>query len=100
MANIKVSQSDWNSISDAEKKAIQDGLTKAGTLRPGDTIVGDPASTTVTPQWDPVGDLCRIGCDVAAGAGAAWCTANTAGAGLAVCLAAAEAVRQECRRHC
>lgn len=101
MADVKIDKSKWDALSDEEKRKITDGLIKAGTLKSGDNIVGDAVvGTSVQPAWDPVGDICRGACDVAAGVGAAWCTANTVGVGLIACLAAAEAVRNECRNHC
>lgn len=103
---ILVNEAQWNATSEDQKKAILQGLISTGSLKEGDEIVPDAdveafdPEKTIKIQWDPIGDICRIACDTAAGAAFAWCTANTAGAGLALCMAAAEAARQECRKHC
>lgn len=103
---ILVNSEQWSTISATEQARIKTGLVQAGAIKPDDEIVPDAnvapfdPNGTVTLLWDPIGDLCRIACDTAAGAAFAWCNANTGGAALAVCLAAAEAARQECRRHC
>jgi hypothetical protein len=107
MADIKVNKQQWDALSEQEQNAITDGLRSKGSLRDDDRIVGDPdvaafdEKSQLGPMWwNPIGDICRAGCDTVAAGAAAWCTANTAGAGLLVCLAAAEAARQECRSHC
>lgn len=106
MANVKVNQQQWNSISVTDQEAIINGLRKTGALKVEDSIVGDPTvplhdeHTHLELKWNPLNDLCKIACDTAAGAGFAWCAANTAGIATAACMAAAEAARNECRNHC
>lgn len=101
MAEVKVNKGQWDALGAQEQKQIQEGLVKSGAIREGDTIVGDTSvHATQHPQWNPIQDLCKAACDVAATSGAAWCAANTAGAATALCLAAAEAARQECRNRC
>lgn len=106
MADILVNSEQWNSISEEERKRITEGLRKVGALRAEDQVKGDPAvapfdeNTQFTPMWNPIKDVCKALCDTAAAAGVAWCTANTAGIGLAACLAAAEVARQGCRDRC
>lgn len=106
MADIKINKQQWDALSQEDQKAITDGLRSTGGLKIGDRIVGDPnvppfdENTQFAPMWNPIKDLCKAACDLAAGTAAAWCTANTAGAGLVVCLAAAEAARQECHNRC
>ena len=105
MADMLINKDEWDAVPPAEQKTILDGLIAAGTLKSGDRIVGDPgvpASTlrAVGDRWEPWKDLCKAGCDVVAGAGAAWCTVNTVGVGLIACLAAAEVVRNQCRDRC
>lgn len=98
MAKIPVPQARWDAVPEAERQKIEEGLRSVGALGADDHIApGDPS---LVAAWDPVGDLCRIGCDVAAGAALAWCTANTGGVATALCVAAAEAAREECKRHC
>ena len=101
MAELRVQG--WNSLSESDKAKITEGLIKIGSVRPGSPLVdagAAPSAANITAAWDPIGDLCRAACDVAAGAAAAWCTANTAGVATAVCFAAAAAAREECRKHC
>ena len=106
MADILVNEGQWKSLSKDEQDNITKGLRSTGAMKTGDQIVGSAASpvfdknTKMEPLWNPIEDLCKAACDVAAGAGAAWCTANTAGIALAACLAASEAARRECRKHC
>jgi hypothetical protein len=104
MSDITVSNQ-WDAISKDEQEKITNGLRSCGSLKPGDNIVSgstksfDPDSP-ISIQWDPIGDICRIGCDTAAGTALVWCDANTAGLGLIACVAAAEAIRQSCRNGC
>lgn len=106
MANIKVNDGQWNALSTDEQNAIIEGLITTKALEVGDKIVPDPnvqpftEATIMEPMWNPLNDLCKAGCDIAAAAAAAWCTANTAGIATAACLAAAEAARQACRDRC
>jgi len=105
MADLLINKDEWDAVPAAEQKAIIDGLIQAGTLRPGERVVGDPSvpastSRSAEDRWNPIKDICKIACDAAAGAGAAWCTANTVGVGLVACIAAAEVARQECRKRC
>lgn len=98
MTQIPVDKEAWDSISDEDKKKIENAFKKLHTIAPGDSFVG--GAKQIKPEWDPIGDLCRAGCDAAAAAAIAWCVANTGGAATAVCIAAAHAARDECRRHC
>lgn len=106
MANIAVNKEQFDSISNEEKEKIKKGLVDIGSLREEDEIVGDSSvatfdeNTQLEPLFNPIKDICKAACDVAAASAGAWCTANTAGAGLAVCLAAAESARRECRNRC
>lgn len=106
MTDILVNNQQWDSLSKDEQKEIVKGLRSTGAIKIGDRIVGDPnvppfdKNTQLEPMWNPIEDLCKAACDVAAASGAAWCTANTAGVALAACLAAAEAARRECRNRC
>lgn len=100
MSDIVVNQTLWDAVVPKERDLILAGLRKSGSFTDGDVIVPSVNPLAEKPNWDPIGDLCRAACDVAAGAALAWCDANTAGAGTALCIAAAEAAREECRRHC
>lgn len=99
MAKIKVDG--WDSISEEEKNSIKEGMVRSGAISDSDEIVsGEGEAVAKGPEWDPLCDICKVACDATATAAAAWCTANTAGTGLAVCLAAAESARRECRNRC
>ncbi len=106
MADISVNSAQWEALSAEEQKKITMGLQSTGAMKADDRIVGDPnvapftEDTELAPMWNPLKDLCKAGCDVAAATAAAWCTANTAGVGLVACLAAAEAARNVCRDRC
>ena len=99
MAKILVPQARWDAVPEAERKKIEEGLRSVGALAAADSLAPADGSVVVA-DWDPIGDICRVGCDVAAGAALAWCAANTGGVGTALCVAAAEAAREECKRHC
>lgn len=106
MADVKVNKQQWDALSAGEQTKITAGLVTTGALKAGDQIVGSAdaeafdAQTKFEPMWNPLGDICKALCDTAAAAGATWCIANTAGLGLPVCLAAAEAARNICRGRC
>lgn len=104
MADIKINQQQWDTLSEEDQKTITKGLRAIGALRIGDHIVGDPNIPPFDPKthlqpMDILKDLCKVACDVAAKNAEAWCYAN-AGPALPVCLAAAEAARQLCRDRC
>lgn len=106
MTDILVNKGQWDSLSKEDQDKIAKGLLDSGAIRDIDQIIGDASippideNTQLQPLWNPLKDLCKAACDVAAGAALAWCTANTAGVGLAVCIAAAEAARNECKNRC
>jgi hypothetical protein len=106
MTEIKINASQWNAISDDEKNKIIEGLRSTGALQAEDVIIGDEsvpeltAETVLQPMWNPLKDICKAKCDLDALAALAWCTANTAGLGLAVCLALAEEKRKKCKENC
>ncbi|MGZ3218580.1 hypothetical protein [Paracoccus sp. T5] len=106
MTDIPVNEAQWNAIAAAEQQKIEEGLRQTGAIKDGDRIVPDPnapemtADTTLDPMWNPLKDACKFACGVAAAAAAAWCTANTAGIGLAACMAAAESARRICEDRC
>lgn len=106
MANLLVNADQWNSISIEEQQKIVTGLRTVGSLKAEDNIVGDATTDPYDPdqritlEWNPIKDVCKIACDVAAGTAAAWCTANTVGVGFALCITAAELARNKCRDSC
>lgn len=106
MADILVNEEQWKSLSKDDQDKIEKGLLSTGAMKTGDQIVGDPAApvfdkdTEMEPLWNPIKDICKAACDVTAVLAVGWCTTNTAGLGLSVCLAAAEGIRRECRKHC
>ena len=106
MAEILVNKGQWDAVSSEERSRITEALRSSGAIREEDSIVGSPdveaftEDTQMEPMWNPIREPCKAACDVAATAAAGWCTANTAGVGLAACLAAAEAARRECRKRC
>jgi hypothetical protein len=98
MADIAVSANQWNEVSADERERIVQGLRQSGILGAEDKLV--PSGDIKAQGWNPIKDICKAACDVAAGTAIAWCTANTGGAATALCVAAAEAAREECKRHC
>ncbi|WP_372782886.1 hypothetical protein [Phenylobacterium sp.] len=100
MVAISVPKERWDAVSEAERRRIEEGLRGVGALGKDDSLSPEAAASLAVASWDPIKDLCNAACDVAAGAALAWCTANTGGAATALCIAATEAARQECKRHC
>jgi hypothetical protein len=106
MSEIKVNRAQWDAVAAGDQRKIVEGLKTAGALKPADVVIADsgvPAftrDTVMQPMWNPIKDLCKAGCDVAAAAAFAWCTANTAGVGLAACMAVANGAREACHRAC
>ncbi|MFN5516207.1 MAG: hypothetical protein ACK5CA_16070 [Cyanobacteriota bacterium] len=111
---IAIDASLFSAISDEEKTKIE-GILKNTTLLAKDGkfegeagLMADAQSMIADPQGfgdffeDLIDNLdaCKIGCDVAASAAAAACTAGTAGVGLAACLAGVEVARNACRSAC
>jgi hypothetical protein len=106
MADIRVNDRQWDAAGEAERNRIEKALRDNGALADGDRIVGSSdvppftADTELDPLWNPIKDICKAGCDVAAAAARGWCMVNTTGPALVACLGAVEAVRRECRRRC
>ncbi|WP_406609467.1 hypothetical protein [Agarivorans sp. JK6] len=106
MSDIKVNKGQWDSISTDEQNRITDALVDSGALKKGDKIIGSDSvpvfdeNTPMELSWNPLKDLCKAACDVAAATALAWCTANTGGVALAACIAATEATRRECKNRC
>ena len=124
MANICVNEEQWNAVPMDERELIITGLRATGALRSDDQIVGDPSVERFTsepelePMWNPLRGIqkvidkgkdfireaeragCKLACDATAAAACAWCTANTVGAGLVVCIGVAETARSKCRKGC
>lgn len=102
---IKIKATLWDALSVDEKDKITEIMKKMNSLDKGGSIVADPSA----PDADAQGffddfieriDPYKVGCDVAASAAEAACTAGTSGVGLAACLAAAQAARNACRSAC
>ncbi|ABM03214.1 hypothetical protein Ping_1396 [Psychromonas ingrahamii 37] len=106
MTDIKVNKEQWDAVSADEQQRITEGLIGTGVMQEGDRIIGSDSepkfdkNTLMEKGWNPLKDICKAGCDVAAGAALGWCTANTVGVGLVACIAAAEVARRECKKHC
>ena len=116
MATIKVNLNIWDKASEDEKAEVLYHLKKHNVLKEEDEIVGDPdtkAPDANTPlysatfgdvmlekgmKWNPLRDICKAACDVAAATATAACTAS--GPGLAACLIAIAAARSACRDAC
>lgn len=106
MTKIHVNAKQWNGISAEEKKAIVSGLRKVGSLGQHDEIVADEKSKPVRiPKTEKAkkaksAHLCKLACEAAAASAAAWCDANTVGAGYVACMAAAQVACDECIKKC
>ncbi|PER84894.1 hypothetical protein CN498_23425 [Bacillus thuringiensis] len=99
----------WKQVDSEEQIKIQQGLKEVGVLKEGQVIKGskfkpysekDELLNLDFSIGNVLKEPCKAACNVAAAAAAAWCTANTAGVGLAACLVAAEEGRKLCRDRC
>lgn len=103
MTDILVNKDQWDSLSAEDQERITKGIVDAGGIQADDTVVGDAATppfdenTVLQPMGNPLQGVGSVVCDVAATAAAAWCTANTGGIGLAVCMAIVEKGRTICK---
>lgn len=106
MANIRVNEAQWNQASEEERKSVTDLFQREGALEAGDQMIPDPSTPEFDPhktidlQWNPIKDACEMLCDGTALKIASECSLLTGGAAITLCLAGAEAFRQECRKHC
>ena len=106
MAEVKVNAEQWNALSNDDQNRIVEALRETGALRDEDQVVADPDTapfteeSTFEPMWNPIKDVCKMLCDSATAAAAAWCVANTGGVLLAACLAVAKVAQKECRKRC
>lgn len=111
---ISINEDQWNVLSSDEQERIVAAFRKAELIEQGDTIAGvrnapveeddkdgdENAVKKGMEGWNPKKEICKKVCDAAAASAAGWCTANTSGAGLVACLAAAEIARKKCRKRC
>lgn len=96
--DIKINDTEWNSLGGDEQKKIEEmvgGFFKGAKIVP-DTSV--PASG-VQAQAAPASVFCEIACSIAEAAAIAGCQALPPPAN-AVCVVAAKAAGDACRRAC
>lgn len=108
MKEIRISDGLWSEVDKSEQEKILKIIKESGFFEDGVNvkIVGDTnisAEDKVTlnievdrNEWFG----CKIVCDTAAAAAAAACTTVSSGVGVAACIAAANAAREECRDRC
>ena len=105
MADIRINADQWNALSSDEQNQITENLSRNGLLKGESRIIPDPyvealGEGDLRPAgWIPP-RICRALCDTAQTAAIAACVAETAGAGLIVCLAAAQIAGDACRGEC
>ena|ERR1700722_8318925 len=97
MADVKLNDKQWNSLSDAEKKKITEMMRQLKIIEKNDSFVSDSATHATTAVL--TNPFCTAACDVAEGAAVAACAVFT-GPAFAVCVAAAHAAGDLCRSRC
>lgn len=95
--DIKVNSEQWHALAPAQKAQIAQILRDAGTLKPGDRIVADPATAKV-PISNSENLACFAACDAAEAAAISACSGI--GAAAQICVGAARAGGDDCRRGC
>ena len=103
MANIEISASKWDAISDNEREQISEHLKKYKLLLDGDRIEGSPNISAPENEFslddlNPLKGACQGLCDIAAATAIGALTLS--GPALAVAVLAIDAARQECRNRC
>ncbi|WP_336486665.1 hypothetical protein [Methylobacterium nigriterrae] len=98
---IKVNANDWNGISDADREAIKEILSKSFKNDP--QIVTDPQVQSVTQAAGgavEVASICTTLCNVAQSAAEALCNKIGNPTAKQVCIVAAQTAGDVCRSKC
>jgi hypothetical protein len=103
MSELKLNANDWNALPKEDQAQIVKLLQKTGLLKPGDILKPDPtaaASRGAALSPEAVGGMfCKPLCDIGEAAAVALCAALPPPAN-AVCIAAAHAGGELCRKNC
>lgn len=113
MAEIKIAAELWDKLTDHQKGKIEGILLASGSMKSGDTIMGDAsiAHDPAMPAMQPFGlgipgvddvikAACKAACAAAAATAATACAGITDGIASAACYAAAAAAAEECGKRC
>jgi hypothetical protein len=100
---IKVNATEWNSLPKDDQKKIQTLLEYTGFLNGRMNITPDPTVRASAAGLGGVGaqpaGFCKIGCDIGEATAVAAC-AVLSGPAAPVCIAAAHAAAEICRKQC
>lgn len=102
MANIKVNDGTWKSLSAEDQTQIIKIMEKTRLLEAGSSIVPDPNEPVPAQEFLDFG-WCKFGCDAIQGAATTACaliTGPAAPVAIAVCMAVAQAAGDACRGEC
>ncbi|MFN9053899.1 MAG: hypothetical protein ACK54D_07565 [Pseudanabaena sp.] len=101
MAEIKINAGVWSSVSDEDKAKITEIMRKTNLISEGDSFSPDVSLTKETPEVEPLGIWCEIGCKTAYALAVTACQAliETPPAYVA-CLIAAEVGKEVCLDEC
>lgn len=101
MRELKVNEGLWNSVSTGDRSRIAAILKKSrlldteGSLVPSKDVGSPEGSAPASPE----AGFCKIACDAAEAAAVEACN-GLDGVAQAVCVAAAKAAGDECRKNC
>jgi hypothetical protein len=99
--DIKVNKQEWLSLSDEDRKRIEEILKEAGSIDSGDKIVGDPGVTSFTESNLTARDgPCQAACTAVYNQASRLCSALPYPPARAVCYAAAMTAYAVCLRNC
>ena len=102
MADIRINATQWNALTEAIQRQIEQELKLAGALRPEDHIVPDPEAPLVDEiTTDRLTDwICKMACELAAAAGKVACFKLVNPAAILLGLGVVEEARKQCRKRC
>jgi hypothetical protein len=96
---IKVNADDWNGISEEDRKAIQEILSK--TFKSDPQVVTDPQAPAAAQSGEAdLGGICNSLCNMAQSAAEALCGKIGNEAAKQICLVAAQTAGDLCRSKC
>lgn len=99
MSDIKINESQWNSLSADQQEKITDILRSTNLLHEGGKVVADASVAALEGPIQTEGFWCTLACNAAEAAAVAACAALS-GPAAAVCIIAAHAGGDLCRKKC
>jgi hypothetical protein len=101
MANSKLDEASWNSLSSEDQSKIKNILKTTGLVENEDVVPAfqGMSAESANFDWNPVKTICTLGCNAAEAAAVAAC-AGLSGPAAAACILAAHTAADYCRSRC